>query len=168
MAIAVIEKLARLKYTLDKVGVDWFKNELEKKRSGFSLAPAKNRMSLPTQGLFWMARKPKRSVVLYGFVENGRVVDDDKVKLKSALAGSSQDRESEIFRFTCNQNVILADVRQEDKQLIEQILVQFRILQLTEGLISLAQEFDGLCRAEYLSACFGRSQRYLPSLIFQD
>src|SRR5450432_4352744 len=32
--------LARLKYTVDKMGVDWFKTELEK-RTGFELTPAK-------------------------------------------------------------------------------------------------------------------------------
>jgi len=33
-------KLARLKYTLDKFGVDWFKEELQK-RTGILLQPAK-------------------------------------------------------------------------------------------------------------------------------
>jgi len=73
-------KLARLKYTLDRLGVDWFKSELEK-RTGFSLAPAKPFEF--TQRKDYFGWHPSEAGLWYYtvFVENGRVVDNDRVKL---------------------------------------------------------------------------------------
>jgi len=72
-----LRKLARLKYTLDKVGWIGLRMKLEK-RSGFSLAPAKP-YEFTQRKDYWMARKRAGLWYYSVFVENGRVVDDDKV-----------------------------------------------------------------------------------------
>jgi sulfite reductase (NADPH) hemoprotein beta-component len=98
------------------------------------------------------------------FVENGRVLDDEGVKLKSALLEVAKTGMAN-FRFTCNQNVILADVRKEDKQVIQEILERYRINRLTE-LTSAIRRNSMACVA--LNTCplaLAEGQRYLPSLI---
>ncbi len=52
------------------------------------------------------------------FTENGRVLDDDKVALKTALLEVAKTGAAN-FRFTCNQNVILSDIHPERRQQVE-------------------------------------------------
>ena len=48
------------------------------------------------------------------FIENGRVVDDEKVALKTALLEIAKTGKTN-FLFTSNQNMIISDVAAEDK-----------------------------------------------------
>jgi len=156
-------KLARLKYTLDNLGVDWFKNELEK-RTGFPLEAAKPFEFTHRKDYFgW---HPSEDGLWYytAFVENGRVADNDKVKLRSALLEVAKTGKAN-FRFTCNQNVILADIKKEDKPLIEEILTQFRITQLTEGSSPLRKNSMACVALSTCPLALAEGQRYLPTLI---
>jgi len=156
-------KLARLKYTLDNLGVDWFKNELEK-RTGFPLAAAKPFEFTHRKDYFgW---HPSEDGLWYytAFVENGRVADNDKVKLRSALLEVAKTGKAN-FRFTCNQNVILADIKKEDKQLIDEILAEFRITQLTEGSSPLRKNSMACVALSTCPLALAEGQRYLPTLI---
>src|SRR5258707_125465 len=156
-------KFARLKYTLDNLGVDWFKNALEK-RTGFPLEAAKAFEFTHRKDYFgW---HPSESGLWYytAFVENGRVADNDKVKLRSALLEVAKTGKAN-FRFTCNQNVILADIKKEDKQIIEQILTQFRILQLTDSSSPLRKNSMACVALNTGPLALDEGQRYLPTLI---
>jgi sulfite reductase (NADPH) hemoprotein beta-component len=97
-------------------------------------------------------------------VENGRVVDDEKVKLKSALLEIAHTGKAN-FRFTCNQNLILADIEAEDKPIIQQILAQYRIIQLTEGSSPLRKNSMACVALNTCPLALAEGQRYLPSLI---
>src|SRR5882672_154985 len=77
-------KLARLKYTLDKVGVDWFKQELEN-RTGFALEDARPYQFTSRTDYFGWQPDDKGLWHYTVFVENGRVTDEEYVNLKSAL-----------------------------------------------------------------------------------
>jgi sulfite reductase (NADPH) hemoprotein beta-component len=156
-------KLARLKYTLDNLGVDWFKSELEK-RTGFPLAPAKSYEFTHRKDYFgW---HPSEAGLWYYtvFVENGRVADNDKVSLRSALLEVAKTGKAN-FRFTCNQNVILADINEENKPMIDKILAQFRINQLTEGSSPLRKNSMACVALNTCPLALAEGQRYLPSLI---
>ncbi len=49
------------------------------------------------------------------FVENGRILDDDEnVPLKAALLEVAKTGKAN-FIFTCNQNLIIGDIKPEDK-----------------------------------------------------
>jgi sulfite reductase (NADPH) hemoprotein beta-component len=156
-------KLARLKYTIDKYGVDWFKNELEK-RIGFKLEnPRPYSFSERTDYFGW--DNNSEGLWYYTvFVENGRILDDENVALKSALLEVAKTGKAN-FRFTCNQNVILSDIKQKDKKVIQRILERFRIIQHTES-SSVIRKNSMACVA--LNTCplaLAEGQRYLPSLI---
>jgi sulfite reductase (NADPH) hemoprotein beta-component len=108
-------KLARLKYTLDKYGVEWFVKELET-RTGFSLEPAKEIVFTSRKDFFGWDRTRKDLWYYTAFVENGRILDDENTKLKSALLAIAKTGKAN-FRFTCNQNVIISDVSPGDKEI---------------------------------------------------
>ena len=102
-------KLARLKYTVDKYGTDWYRQELEK-RTGFLLeAPRPYEFTDRTERFGWQQDHKGRWHYTV-FVENGRVVDDEKSALKTALLEVAQTGKAN-FRFTVNQKIIVADVR---------------------------------------------------------
>ena len=57
------------------------------------------------------------------FIENGRILDDETVALKSALLEVAKTGKAN-FRFTGNQNIIISDVAESDKEEINTILEQ--------------------------------------------
>ena len=156
-------KLARLKYTLDKYGVEWFKEELEK-RVGFKLTEAKP-YQFSDRKDFYGWHKNHQGLWYYTiFAENGRVLDAEKVKLKSGLLAVAKTHLAN-FRFTCNQNVIVADVTEKNKTSIERILEEHGIIHHTES-TSFIRKNSMACVA--LNTCplaLAEGQRYLPSLI---
>jgi sulfite reductase (NADPH) hemoprotein beta-component len=156
-------KLARLKYTVDKFGTDWFKKELES-RIGFSLEDPKPFIFSDRKDYYGWEQNHEGLWYYTAFVENGRILDDEKVALKSALLEVAKTGKAN-FRFTCNQNVILSDVKKEDKKIIHEILERFRIIEHTDG-TSVVRKNSMACVA--FNTCplaLAEAQRYLPTLI---
>lgn len=156
-------KLARLKYTLDKRGIDWFKSELEN-RTGFAIEKARPYQFTQRTDYFGWHQSQHGLWYYTVFVENGRVVDDEKVKLKSALLEVAKTGKAN-FRFTCNQNLILADIHEEDKKLVQQVLEHFKIVQHTEGTSSIRKNSMACVALNTCPLALAEGQRYLPSLI---
>ena len=156
-------KLARLKYTLDKLGVDWFTKELEK-RTGFTLEKARTYKFTQRTDYFGWHQSEQGLWYYTVFVENGRVLDDEQVKLKSALLEVARMGKAN-FRFTCNQNVILADLQEEDRDSTQQILERFRINRLTEQSSALRKNSMACVALNTCPLALAEGQRYLPSLI---
>jgi sulfite reductase (NADPH) hemoprotein beta-component len=156
-------KLARLKYTIDKVGVDWFKQELEK-RTGFALQEARPYTFTERKDYFGWQQNSEGLWYYTVFVENGRVLDDEKVSLKTALLEVAKTGKAN-FRFTCNQNVILSDITQDDKAVIDNILQQFNIIQHTEGSSSVRKNSMACVAFNTCPLALAEGQRYLPTLI---
>src|SRR5690606_15657795 len=65
------------------------------------------------------------------FSENGVVRDDEKLPLKTALFEIAKSGKAN-FRFTCNQNLVLSDIRDTDKPMIEKMLDEYGIDKHTE------------------------------------
>ena len=156
-------KFARLKYTVDKYGLDWYRQELEN-RIGFKLEePRPYRFDSRVDYYGW--QQDHEGLWYYTvFVENGRVLDDEKVALKSALLEIAETGKV-YFRLTCNQNVIIGDVKQEDRQQIDEILERYGIIQHTDN-ASVVRKNAMACVA--LNTCplaLAEAQRYLPSLL---
>ncbi len=156
-------KLARLKYTVDKVGVKWFKEELEK-RIGFRLqAPKPYTFSSRVDHFGWK----QNAAGLWNytvFVENGRVLDTEKLALKSAMLEVAKTGYAN-FRFTCTQNLILSDIVPANKDQVQNILEQFGIIKHTEN-GSVIRKNSMACVA--LPTCplaLAEAQRYFPELI---
>ncbi len=156
-------KLARLKYTVDKFGVEWYKKEVEK-RCGFELETAKSYKFEARSDYFGWYQNEQGLWYYTLFVENGRVTDDENAALKTALYEVAKTDKLN-FRFTGNQNVILADIKNEDKALIDSILEKFGI-HAYEKKTSVVRKNSMACVA--LPTCplaLAEAQRYLPDLI---
>ncbi|MES2332085.1 MAG: NADPH-dependent assimilatory sulfite reductase hemoprotein subunit [Bacteroidota bacterium] len=156
-------KLARLKYTLDKYGVEWFVKELET-RIGFSLEPAKEIVFTSRKDFFGWDKNSEGLWYYTAFVENGRILNDENTKLKSALLAIAKTGKAN-FRFTCNQNVIISDVLAEDKNSIGNILADFGIDSGTEATSVIRKNSMACVAFPTCPLALAEAQRYLPSLI---
>ena len=124
-------KLARLKYTVDRMGVDNYRAEVEK-RCGFKLEEPRP-FTFTNRGDYYGWQQGENGLWYYTvFVENGRVLDDEKVALKTALLEVAKTFKSN-FLFTATQNMIISDVKEEDKASIHSILEAFKIIEHTEA-----------------------------------
>ncbi len=156
-------KLARLKYTLDKWGVDWFKKELEK-RTGFVLEDSKPYQFTSRTDYFGWQADDKGLWHYTVFVENGRVTDLENAKLKSALLEVAKTGKSN-FRFTCSQNVILSDIKDQDKKMIENILTQSGVIHSNESSSALRKNSMACVALNTCPLALAEGQRYMPTLI---
>jgi sulfite reductase (NADPH) hemoprotein beta-component len=156
-------KLARLKYTVDRLGVDNYRAEVEK-RCGFKLEEPRP-FTFTNRGDYYGWEKGENGLWYYTvFVENGRILDDEKVALKTALLEIARTGKTN-FLFTSSQNIIISDVKQEDKDAIHSILQAFKIIEHTEG-ASLVRKNSISCVA--LPTCplaLAEAQRYMPTLL---
>ncbi len=155
--------LARLKYTVDKMGIEWFKNEISH-RTGFTLEKEKPYQFTERKDYYGWFQNSDKLWYYTPFIENGRVTDDEQVALKTALYEIAETRKLN-FRFTTNQNVILSDISNDDKASIGKILEKYRIEEYTESISSLRKNSMACVALNTCPLAFAEAQRYLPSLI---
>jgi len=154
-------KHARLKYTIDRMGVDAFRKEVEA-RSGVTFEPVVP-VTFTQQGdrLGWVEGEDgKHHLTL--FIENGRILDFPGRPLKTGLLEIAKVHKGD-FRMTANQNIIVAGVAPEDRKQIEQLA---REHSLYGGTLTVLRENAMACVA--LPTCalaMAEAERYLPSLI---
>lgn len=156
-------KQARLKYTVDKLGVEGFKNELEK-RIGFKLAAARPFSFTQRKDDFGWSQSNDGLWHYTAFVECGRITDDENASTKSALYEIAKLNKS-VFRFTCNQNVIIADVKKDDKNLIDTLLNQYGVKKFTQTSSAIRLSSLACVAFNTCPLALAEAQRYIPSLI---
>jgi len=156
-------KLARLKYTIDRFGVSAFIDELEK-RIGFQLEPAKPYTFTERKDHYGWERNHQGRWYYTVFVENGRVLDDEKLPLKTALFEIAKTGKAN-FRFTGSQNVILSDIEEKDKPEIEELLNRFGIIGHTERSGNVRKNSIACVAFNTCPLALAEAQRYLPVLI---
>ncbi len=156
-------KLARLKYTVDNMGVEGFRIELEK-RCGFKLEAARPYQFTERKDYFGWQQNSEGKWYYTLFVENGRVVDNEQVALKTALLRVAETGKAQ-FRFTPNQNLILGDIDEKDKLQIEEILKSFGITRHTESASPIRKNSIACVAFNTCPLALAEAQRYLPTLI---
>ncbi|HIF9236688.1 TPA: assimilatory sulfite reductase (NADPH) hemoprotein subunit [Photobacterium damselae] len=154
-------KNAKTKYTLDRVGVDVFKAEVEK-RAGVSFAPSRP-YEFTERGdrIGWV-----QGIDGYGhltlFIENGRLLDFPDKPLKTGVAEIAKIHQGD-FRMTANQNLIVAKVPLSEKARIEKIARD-------HGLISdgVSEQRKNSMACVSLPTCplaMAEAERFLPSFV---
>jgi sulfite reductase (NADPH) hemoprotein beta-component len=156
-------KQARLKYTLDNMGVEMFKKELED-RCGFALQPAKPYTFTRRHDYYGWHQNHEGNWYYTLFVENGRIADLDNAPLKTALLEVAKTGKAN-FRFTCNQNVIISDVSKDDKKAINDILEQFGLVKHTDAAGAVRKSAIACVAFNTCPLALAEAQRYLPSFI---
>jgi sulfite reductase (NADPH) hemoprotein beta-component len=145
------------------MGIEWFKTELAA-RTGFPLEKEKLYQFTERKDYYGWFQNSDKLWYYTPFIENGRVTDDEKIALKSALYEIAETRKLN-FRFTANQNVILSDISDDDKISIEKILKKYGIEEYTESISSLRKNSMACVALSTCPLAFAEAQRYLPSLI---
>ena len=156
-------KQARLKYTIDNMGVDAFKAELEK-RCGFPLQEIMPYQFTERKDYYGWKQNSEGKWHYTIFVENGRVLDDEKLALKTALLKVAETGLAQ-FRFTPNQNLILSDIDENNKAEIEKILKQFGVIDHTNSSGLLRKNAIACVAFNTCPLALAEAQRYLPTLI---
>jgi sulfite reductase (NADPH) hemoprotein beta-component len=153
---------ARLKYTIEDRGVEWFKQELND-RLGWSLdEPREFSFDSTTDRYGWSEDKDGRWA--FGlFVQGGRLRDQDGSNARQAIRRIALEVDCE-FRLTANQNLVIARVPSGDKEKVDEIL--------KDGGVCLPDHLSGLrlnsisCTAlPTCSLAMAESERYLPDLV---
>ncbi|MGB3291111.1 MAG: assimilatory sulfite reductase (NADPH) hemoprotein subunit [Burkholderiaceae bacterium] len=114
---------ARLKYTIDHRGLEWFKAQLEE-RIGFSLpAPRAYRFDLNGDQYGWKEGEDGQwHLGLY--IESGRLWDTGDRQLQTGVREIAKILKGE-FRMTCNQNLLIANVAAEDRAAIDALVEKY-------------------------------------------
>lgn len=156
-------KLARLKYTLDRMGVDEYRKEVEK-RTGFALEPARPYTFTSRVDRYGWEQSEKERWYYTVFVENGRILDDEKIALKTALLEVARTGKTN-FLFTSNQNIIISDVAAKDKEQINEILERFKIVEHTAAASVIRKNSIACVALPTCPLALAEAQRYMPELI---
>jgi len=155
-------KQARMKYLIHDWGLPKFKSELEK-RTGIRLQTFRELPEFDLD-LYLGWNRQSNGKWFYGLpVENGRIKDDEEIKLKTALRELVQ-RFRPGVRFTANHNVLLTDIKPTDKQAVEELLTTYGVKKPEE--ISNVIRYSMACPA--LPTCglaITESERILPVVI---
>ena len=156
-------KFARLKYTIDKMGVDVFRKEVEQ-RSRIKFAEPKAYTFTVRHDEFGWHQNHEGLFYYTAFAEAGRLYDDEEVQFKDAFYKIARTGKAN-FRFTCNQNIIISDIQPQHKNQIEEILQQHGIIQFTDKASVIRKNSIACVAFNTCPLALAEAQRYLPSLI---
>ncbi len=153
---------ARFKYTVEDRGLAFIRSELEQ-RLGYSLEDARAfKFESNGDSYGWSeGRNGKWNLGL--FIEGGRVADLEGKPLKTGLRAIAEAGKCE-FRLTPNQNLILANVEESDREAIDSLVADYKL----DGY----RTASGMRRSQIacvaLPTCglaLAESERYLPHLV---
>ncbi|OKY27260.1 assimilatory sulfite reductase (NADPH) hemoprotein subunit [Thalassotalea sp. PP2-459] len=157
----VNRKNAKTKYTLDRVGIDTFKAEVERRAGVVFEQSRPYEFTERGDRLGWVAGiDGKHHLAL--FIENGRLLDYPGKPLKTGVAEIAKIHKGD-FRMTANQNLIIAGVAEQDKALIEKIAREHGLL---DDKVSNQRKNSMACVAfPTCPLAMAEAERYLPGLI---
>ncbi|WP_432680899.1 assimilatory sulfite reductase (NADPH) hemoprotein subunit [Bacillus velezensis] len=157
-----VRKNARFKYTVDRLGLENVKAELEN-RLGWQLDEAKPYHFDHNGDRYGWVKGVKGKWHFTMFIEGGRVTDYENYKLMTGLREIAKVHTGD-FRLTSNQNLIIGNVSSQKKKQISALIEQYG---LTDG-----RQHSALRRSSMacvaLPTCglaMAEAERYLPKLI---
>ena len=157
-----VRKHARFKYTIDRLGLEAVKAELER-RLGWELEEARPYHFEHNGDRYGWVEGVNGTWHFALFVEGGRVKDTDDYPLMTGLREIAKVHTGD-FRLTANQNLVIANVPSEKKEEINALIQQYK---LTDGKHYSALRRNSLaCVA--LPTCglaMAEAERYLPKLL---
>ena len=157
-------KHARLKYVLQDRGVEWFREELER-RLGFRLGePMPFKFEKQGDSFGWHRQADGR-LFLGLFIETGRIKDREGWRMKTALREVVAKYQPEVHLTPAN-NVIVANLAAADREPIARLLLGHGIQTEPERQASTLRRASMACVS--LPTCglgLAESERYLPELM---
>lgn len=155
-------KHARLKYTIDDHGLDWFREQVEE-RLGYKLGEERPFTFDSNGDRYGWVEDANGNSHLGLFIQNGRVRDEEGLPALTGLREIAKVHTGD-FRLSANQNLVIANITPEQKPVIEALLEKYNLKN--------TYETSGLRRSSMacvaLPTCglsLAESERYLPDLI---
>jgi len=153
-------KQARLKYTIDRNGLDWFIAEVNK-YLGYELQRAKPFQFTRNGDRYGWKKGTDGKWSLNLFVEGGRVKDTETLQLKTALREVAQKVGDAAFILTGNQNLVIANTNEKEK--VNRILKKYGVWPVQ--LSGLRQNSIACVALNTCGLAFAEAERYLPTLM---
>lgn len=154
-------KNARTRYTIQRMTLEGFREEVER-RMGFKFEPIRPFKFTERGDRIGWVKGIDNHWHLTLFIESGRIVDQPGKPLMSGMLAIAKVHKGD-FRITANQNIIIANVAEEDKQQIENIAQQHGLM---SDKVSKLREYAMSCVA--LPTCplaMAEAERILPEFI---
>ncbi len=158
-----IRRLSRLKYTIETMGLEPFKQEVEQ-RSGVVFQEAKPYKFVHSGDSLGWSKTHDGNFNLGLFIEGGRIVDTPDFPLKTTLRMLALVHDGD-FRLTGNQNLVIGKISPQKRPIVEAILDKHGILDATHRQTALRQNSIACVALNTCSQAFAEAERYLPSLI---
>jgi len=155
-------KNARLKYTIDRLGLDYFRSEL-KRTHNIETEAAKPYKFTTLGDKFCWSQSADGYWHYTVFVEGGKLVDRDGYPAKTAIREVAKIHTGS-FILTGNQNVVIAQVSEKQKPKIENILKKHNVVDC-KNLSQLRQNSIACAALPLCGLAFAEAERYLPSLV---
>ena len=158
----VERKHARLKYTIDRMGVSAFKAELER-RLGFALQPSRPyRFDHNGDRYGWTEGDDGRWHLTLQ-IESGRLADSPDAPHLSGLRAIAEVHQGD-FRLTCNQNLIIANVPATQRERIDALVAEYK-LDGYRRLSGIRRQAVACVALPTCGLAMAESERYLPQLL---
>jgi len=155
-------KLSRLKYTIDKHGLAWFIEEVEK-RIGEKLPAARAYDFAHSGDRFGWTEGLDGRWHLTLRIESGRLIDTAKQQGLTGLREIAKIHQGD-FRLTPNQNLIIAGVAKEQRDAIDRLVKQYGLDNYQH---SSAMRLYALACVAFptCTLAMAEAERYLPSFL---
>jgi len=155
-------KNARLKYTIDRLGLEFFRTEIDRIK-GIRLEPVKPYEFITLGDKFGWSKGDNELWHFGVFVEGGKLADRNGYQAKTALREIALVHEG-TFILTGNQNVVIAQVTEKQKPLIDALLKKYKVVK-AESQSALRQNSIACAALPFCGLAFAEAERYLPFLI---
>lgn len=153
---------ARLKYTIEDHGLEWFRGEVEK-RLGYGLGQARPfKFDHNGDRYGWIDDENGNSHLTL-FIQNGRVADTDESPMRTGLREIAKVHDGD-FRLTANQNLIIANISPAKRTEIEALLDQYKLAD-SHGQTGLRLNSMACVALPTCGLALAEAQRYLPDLL---
>ncbi len=152
---------ARLKYTIDKLGINTFR-ELVENCAMVKFAPVRT-VEFSKQGdRFGWIKGSDSNWNLTLYIENGRIADNEQLKLMTGLREIAAIHQGD-FRITPSQNLLIAGVSEDSKPQIEQLIEQYGLIDSNNSQVRL----NSITCVSFPTCpqAMAEAERYFPELL---
>ncbi|CAM3972712.1 assimilatory sulfite reductase (NADPH) hemoprotein subunit [Aeromonas bestiarum] len=157
----VNRKNAKTKYTLERVGVEAFKAEVES-RAGIPFGPVRPYEFTSRGDRFGWVEGIDGKHHLTLFIENGRLLDFPGKPLKTGMLEIAKIHQGD-FRLTANQNLIIAGVPASEKARIEALARQYGLLD--DGVSEQRKQSMACVALPTCPLAMAEAERMLPAFV---
>ena len=155
-------KHARLKYTIDTHGVDWFRGQVEE-YLGYKLEDPREFTFSDNGDRYGWSENKDGSWNYTFYVPGGRILDTDTTRQRSGFLEIANTVDAE-FRLTGNQNLTVALIPEDKKEAVAALIAEYE-LNGHEGLSGLRLNSLSCVALPTCGLALAEAERHLPDVV---